>query len=233
MLLLISSVAHDTVGVNKENKGTMDNVDISSEKWGSTPQYCTIDCGSEKEEARQMTIESQRLLLQIARDAIACHLEDRKPSKYQGLDAELLQKSGAFVTLHKAGQLRGCVDYIVSNKPLYETIAEAAVAAATRDPRFHRLNLSEMPTLAIEISVLTPLQPLKRIEDLEIGVHGLYIKHGVHSGLLLPQVATAHNWNRTRFLQQICKKAQLSEEAWQNPKTEIYLFSTQVFGEAP
>ena len=103
-----------------------------------------------------MTIESQRLLLQIVRDAIACHLENRKPSKYQDLDAELLQKSGGFITLHKAGQLRGCVGYIVSNKPLYETIVEAAVAVATRDPRFHRLNLSEMPTLAIEISVLTP-----------------------------------------------------------------------------
>ena len=103
--------------------------------------------------------------------------------------------------------MRGCVGYIVSNKPLYETIVEAAIPVATRDPRFHRLNLSEMPTLAIEISVLTPFQPLKRIEDLEIGVHGLYIKHGVHSGLLLPQVATTHNWNRTQFLQQACKKS--------------------------
>jgi AmmeMemoRadiSam system protein A len=129
--------------------------------------------------------------------------------------------------------LRGCVGYIVSNKPLYETIVEAAVAVATRDPRFHRLNLSEMPTLAIEISVLTPLQPLERIEDLEIGVHGLYIKDGVHSGLLLPQVATAHNWNRTQFLQRACKKAKLPEEAWQDSETEIYLFGSQVFGEEP
>ena len=178
-----------------------------------------------------MTAESQRLLLQIARGAIACHLENRKPSKYQDLDAELLQKSGAFITLHKAGQLRGCVGYIVSNKPLYETIVEAAVAVATRDPRFHRLNLSEMPTLPIEISVLTPFQPLKRIEDLEIGVHGLYIKHGVHSGLLLPQVATTHNWNRTQFLQQACKKAKLPEDAWQGSETEVYLFSSQVVGQ--
>ena len=178
-----------------------------------------------------MKIESQRLLLQLARDAIISHLEDRISSKLQGLDAELRQKSGAFVTLHKEGQLRGCVGQIVSDKPLYETVAEAAIAAATRDPRFHRVTLSEMPELKIEISVLTPLQPLERIEDLEIGVHGLYIKNDVHSGLLLPQVATAHNWNSIQFLQQACKKGRLPEKAWQDSETEIYLFSSQVFGE--
>lgn len=144
-----------------------------------------------------MKVESQRLLLQIAKDAIIYYLESRIPSKFQSLDSELLQKSGAFVTLHKEGQLRGCVGQIASDKPLYETVAEAAVAAATRDPRFHRVNLSEMPELEIEISVLTPPQPLERIEDLEIGVHGLYIENGVHSGLLLPQVAISHNWDRT------------------------------------
>ena len=111
----------------------------------------------------------------------------------QGLDEELLQRLGAFVTLHKRGKLRGCVGQIVSDKPLYETVAEAAIAAATRDPRFHSANLSEMQELKIEISVLTPLQPLERIENLEIDVHGLYIRHDNHSGLLLPQVATAHN----------------------------------------
>ena len=178
-----------------------------------------------------MKVESQGTLLQIARDAIACHLEGRIPSKLQGSETELLQKSGAFVTLHKGGQLRGCVGQIVSDKPLYETVAEAAIAAATRDPRFHRVNLSEISELEIEISVLTPLQPFEHIKDLKIGVHGLYIKNGEHDGLLLSQVATAHNWNRTQFLQQTCKKAQLPEDAWQAPETKIYLFSSQVFGE--
>ena len=177
-----------------------------------------------------MTVESQGLLLQIAREAIIYHLEDRIPSKLQGLDPGLLQKSGAFVTLHEGGLLRGCVGQIVSDKPLYETVAEAAIAAATRDPRFHRVNFSELPELEIEISVLTPLQSLEHIENLEIGVHGLYIKQGKHSGLLLPQVATAHNWDRTQFLQQTCKKAKLPEEAWQDLETEIYLFSSHVFG---
>ena len=172
MFLLISSVAHETASVNEEMGKPPKNGEMNR------------NIAHEKEEARQMKIESQSLLLEIARNAIIYYLEDRIPSKLQGLDAELLQQSGAFVTLHKRGQLRGCVGQIVSDKPLYETAAEAAIAAATRDPRFHRVNLSEMPEVEIEISVLTPLQPLERTKDLEIGVHGLYIKDGVHSGLL-------------------------------------------------
>lgn len=178
-----------------------------------------------------MNVASKDTLLQIARNAITCHLEDRIPSKLPGLDAKLLQKSGAFVTLQKGEQLRGCVGQITSDKPLYETVAQTAIAAATCDPRFHQVDLLEMPELTIEISVLTSLQPLEHLEDLEIGVHGLYIKNDTYSGLLLPQVATAYNWDRTQFLQQVCKKAQLPEEAWQDPETEIYLFSSQVFGE--
>ena len=221
MFLLISSVAHETASVNEEMGKPPKNGEMNR------------NMAHQKEVARQMKIESQSLLLQIARDAIIYYLEDRIPSKLQGLDAELLQQLGAFVTLHKRGQLRGCVGQIVSDKPLYETVAEAAIAAATRDPRFHRVNLSEMPELDIEISVLSPLQPLGRIKDLEIGVHGLYIKDSEYSGLLLPHVATAHNWDRTQFLQQACKKAKLPDDAWQDPETEIYLFSSQVFEEEP
>ena len=182
-----------------------------------------------KEEAMEKKTEPQNLLLQIARDAIVCHLEDRISSKLEGLDAELLQRSGALVTLHKEGRLRGCVGQIVSDKLSYETVAKAASAAATRDPRFHKASLSEIPQLEIEISVLTSLQPLERIEDLEIGIHSLYIKDGERIGLLLPQVATAHNWDRTQFLQQACNKAKLPEEAWQD--SEMYLFSSQAFEE--
>ena len=225
MFLLISSVAYRTASVNEEMGKSLVLRLKNGEVNRNVPR--------KKEEARQMKIASQNSLLQTARDAIIYYLEDRIPSKLQGLDAELFQQSGAFVTLHKRGQLRGCVGQFVSNKPLYETVAEAAIAAATRDPRFHRVNLSEMPELEIEISVLTPLQPFEQIEDLEIGVHGLHIKATEHSGLLLPHVATTHNWDRTQFLQQACKKAKLPQEAWQNPETEIYLFSSQVFGEEP
>lgn len=223
MFLLVSSVAHDTMSVNKEIG--------KSPARDSENGEINRDIVREKGAVRQMKVASKDLLLQIARDAITCHLEDRIPSKLPGLDAELLQKLGAFITLQKGDQLRGCVGQITSDKPLYETVAQAAIAAATRDPRFHQVDLLEMPELTIEISVLTPLQPLEHLEDLEIGTHGLYIKNDTYSGLLLPQVATAYNWDRIQFLQQACKKAQLPEEAWQDPETEIYLFSSQAFGE--
>lgn len=178
-----------------------------------------------------LSIDSQRFLLKIARDAIEHSLSDRMPPKLQITDADLRQECGAFVTLHKAGKLRGCIGYIVSGKPLYETVAEAAIAAATRDPRFKRVTYQEMSEITLEISALTPLQRLHDIEEIKIGLHGLYIKHGRQSGLLLPQVATEYGWDSIQFLQQTCRKVQLPENAWQEPGVEIYVFSAQVFGE--
>ncbi len=175
--------------------------------------------------------ELQGLLLKIARDAIESHLRGRIPSKFQVSETNLLQKCGAFVTLHKAGKLRGCVGHLVSDKPLYETVAEVAVSAATRDSRFNRVTLPEMSEIKLGISVLTPLQRLEHIEEIEIGVHGLYIRHSGQSGLLLPQVVTTYGWNRTQFLQQTCIKAGLPEKAWQEPEAKVYLFRSQVFGE--
>ena len=131
MFLLISSVAHETVSVNKEMGKSLalhlKNGEMNRNVVG------------EKEGAGQMKIESQGLLLQIARDAITCHLEDRIPSKLQGLGAELLQRLGAFVTLHKGGQLRGCVGQIVSDNPLYETVAAAAIGRTSQKCRNSKL----------------------------------------------------------------------------------------------
>ena len=178
-----------------------------------------------------LSIESRRFLLKSARNAIEGALSNSVPPKFQTIDAELLQKCGVFVTLHKAGKLRGCIGYIVSDQPLYQTVAEVAVAAATRDPRFKRVMYEELSEITLELSVLTPLQRLDHIDEIQIGVHGLYITHKGQSGLLLPQVATEYGWGGTQFLQQTCKKARLPDNAWQEPGVEIYLFSAQVFGE--
>ncbi|MCZ6677998.1 MAG: AmmeMemoRadiSam system protein A [Candidatus Poribacteria bacterium] len=178
-----------------------------------------------------LSVGSQQFLLKLARDAIESHIESRAPSQCQVVDVGLLQKRGAFVTLHKSGKLRGCIGHIVPDKPLYETVAEVAVAAATCDPRFKRVTPEEMPAIDLEVSALTPLQRLEHIEEIEIGLHGLYISYGRQSGLLLPQVATENGWDCTQLLQQTCRKAELSESAWQEPEAQIYLFSAQVFGE--
>jgi len=178
-----------------------------------------------------LSIESRRFLLKSARSALEGALGNSVPPKCQTPDAALLQKCGVFVTLHKAGKLRGCIGYIVSDQSLYQTVAEVAVAAATRDPRFKRVMPEEMPEITLEISILTPLQRLHSIDEIQVGVHGLYITYKGQSGLLLPQVATEHGWDGTQFLQQTCKKAGLPDNAWQEPEVEIYRFSAQVFGE--
>ena len=97
---------------------------------------------------------------------------------------------GAFVSLHRRGQLRGCIGYIEAVKPLLQTVREMAPAAAFQDPRFRPLQADELADLEIEISVLTPLRLIKNPDEIEVGQHGLYIIKGLNRGLLLPQVAT-------------------------------------------
>ena len=181
--------------------------------------------------SEDISIESQALLLNIARASIESHLKKQKPPKFEIADKNLLQKRGAFVTLHKRGQLRGCIGYVLPYKPLHQTVGEMAVAAAIEDPRFPRVTLNEIGEIDIEISALSTLKKIESIEEIEVDKHGLYMKRGGFSGLLLPQVATEYGWNREEFLEHTCQKAGLPRDSWKNEKTEIFIFSAQVFGE--
>ncbi len=140
----------------------------------------------------------------------------------------LEQRFGAFVTLKRQGRLRGCIGHIVGDKPLRETIAGMAQAAAFNDPRFPPLTLDELTDLNVEISILSPLQPCAP-EDVDPGRHGLLVRRGVHSGLLLPQVAREYGWDQKTFLNQTCLKAGLPPQAWQDEKVEIFCFEAEVF----
>lgn len=145
----------------------------------------------------------------------------------------LREERGAFVTLLKRKNLRGCIGYIKGVKPLFKSIQELAEFAAFYDPRFEPLDESELPKIAIEISVLSPLRKIPSIKKIKIRRHGLFIRLGSAQGLLLPQVAVKHNWDRETFLQHVCLKADLPHEAWQDPKAEIMTFEAQVFIEHP
>jgi AmmeMemoRadiSam system protein A len=138
---------------------------------------------------------------------------------------------GAFVTLKIAGRLRGCIGYIEGVKPLAETVIEMARAAAFRDPRFPALLRSELPSISLEISALSPVSRLSDPELIEVGRHGLIVERGTHKGLLLPQVAVEYNWSRTEFLENTCQKAGLQPDAWRDTDTNIFVFSAIVFGE--
>lgn len=180
---------------------------------------------------RALTTDEKKALLQIARNAINQSVGN-PVSDDVSFDSPLFhEKRGAFVTLHNAGSLRGCIGYVLDYKPLVETVREMAVAAAQRDPRFSPVDGKELPAIDIEISVLSPLYEIDDIDKIEVGTHGLYIQQGYASGLLLPQVAMEYEWDRLTFLQQTCRKAGLPEDAWQHSGTRIKIFSAQVFGE--
>jgi len=173
----------------------------------------------------------KKVLLDIAKKTIECRLSARNVPEFHVDSARLGEKRGAFVTLKKHGQLRGCIGYIEAIKPLYKTIEEMAIASAFNDPRFPPLRREEFEHLAIEISALTPLKEIKGINDIEVGIHGIYIIKGFYSGLLLPQVASEHKWDRLTFIEETCHKAGLPPQAWKDKDTKIYIFSADIFSD--
>jgi MEMO1 family protein len=190
----------------------------------------------EKEEGRKkagihlgLLEEEKKALRQIAQSAIEGRLRGGKSSPAEGSTPNLQDKRGAFVSLHKGGRLRGCIGQIVPTKPLHQTIADMAIAAAFDDPRFEPLSLKELKDLELEISVLTPMERVRTADEIEIGKHGLYVKKGFFSGLLLPQVAMEYGWERITFLEETCRKAGLHRNAWKEKETEIYRFSADIF----
>ncbi|MEE9306338.1 MAG: AmmeMemoRadiSam system protein A [Spirochaetia bacterium] len=178
-----------------------------------------------------ITPEEKKILLQTAREAIAAHLEKRKP-RYPAATGTLKKKCGAFVTLHKQDNLRGCIGFIIAAKPLFETVQEAAKSSAFNDPRFPALTARELDDIKIEISVLSPLRRIENTEEIQVGVHGIMLKNSFYSGLLLPQVAIDYGWDRETFLTHTCYKAGLPGDCWRSKDTEIEVFSAIVFSEA-
>src|SRR3954471_43530 len=174
--------------------------------------------------------QERALLLQTAHRAIEAAFAGSKPLAFpEDLPAAVKQPRGAFTTLHVDGQLRGCVGYVIAEKPLIETVAETAVAAAFTDPRFPSLTPPEAQRAKVEISVLSLPRPI-RPEEIVAGVHGLIVSQGTRRGLLLPQVATEHGWDAPTFLTQTCLKAGLPPDAWQRG-ARIEAFTAEVFGE--
>ncbi len=179
-----------------------------------------------------LTDEQKKILLKLTRDTIENYIIKGIIPRFESDDPAFNQKAGAFVTLHKSGELRGCIGIIESNRKLYETIIEMAIEAARNDPRFQPVNEYELKDIDIEISVLTPPQKIQSLDDIELGRHGVIIKKGFASGVFLPQVAKETGWTKEEFLRHLCRdKAGLPEEAFKDKNTQIYIFEAEVFGE--
>ena len=175
-----------------------------------------------------LTPEQRTVLLALARRAIRGRVRGTVAAARAPTDPALTAPGAAFVTLTRAGSLRGCIGYIRAIQPLAECVAHCAVAAATGDPRFPPVTAEELPHLALEISVLSPLVPIEDPTQVQVGVHGLYISRGGRHGLLLPQVATEYGWDRETFLRQTCRKAGLPDDAWRHG-AEIQIFTVDHF----
>jgi len=184
-----------------------------------------------------ITEEEKKLLLSQAREAIASHLEKRKPEYSQDVPngSSLKEPCGAFVSLHTVeGQrrnLRGCIGRMTANLPLIETVRLMAKEAAFGDPRFPPLRKDELERCQIEISVLSPMTPCPDPRQVKVGVHGLYIRRGGRSGVLLPQVPVEQGWNLDEYLDYICVKAGLPQGSCDAPDTELLTFTAVVFSE--
>lgn len=167
-------------------------------------------------------------LLATARRAIRDRVAGRPGTAPTTRDPVLRAPGAAFVTLTLAGALRGCIGYMQAIRPLAKAVAHCAAAAATEDPRFPAVTAQELPDLYVEVSVLSPLRPIADAGDIQVGLHGLYVSQASAHGLLLPQVATEHGWDRETFLRQVCRKAGLAPDAWQCGAT-LQVFTAEHF----
>ncbi|MDR1932523.1 MAG: AmmeMemoRadiSam system protein A [Spirochaetales bacterium] len=175
--------------------------------------------------------EGKKALLRTARETLEAKLEGRSP-QYGEHSPELEVFCGMFVTLRDAGGgLRGCIGNLTGrDKALYELAAEMALASAFEDPRFPPVRKNEMKHLSIEISILSGFEEAAP-EEVIPGKHGILIRRGYNSGLLLPQVATEQGWDRVQFLSHGCRKAGLPPESWRQKETSISIFTALVFHE--
>ncbi len=181
-----------------------------------------------------LTQEEGEKAVRLAREAIETYLDERKILQKR-LNGVFAEKRGVFTTLTKKGNLRGCIGFPYPIKRLDEAIIESAISAAVDDPRFDPVRLSEMDEITVEVTVLTPPEKIEaKPKDLpkhvEIGRHGLIVKMGPFSGLLLPQVAVEYKMDSEEFLSETCMKAGLPPDCWLTG-AEVYRFEGQIFKE--
>jgi AmmeMemoRadiSam system protein B/AmmeMemoRadiSam system protein A len=186
----------------------------------------------EKARSEELNKEEQEKLLGIARETLESYLENGKIPEFEVSETKLLSQQGAFVTLRKKGQLRGCIGEFEAKEALWKIVRRMAIETATKDPRFPPVRLNELTEIDIEVSVLSPLKKISDPDEIELGVHGVMIKKGLRQGVFLPQVATETGWDKETFMGQLCsQKAGLAWDCWKKKDVELFIYTAQVFEE--
>ena len=176
--------------------------------------------------------EDKQILLDIARKTVDEYIQNKNTPEINsnGFSQSLMTPAGAFVTLNKDEKLRGCIGRFTPTEPLYKVVQDMAISASTKDYRFPQVTPKELEDIEIEISVLTPLKRIESVDEIELGKHGIYIKHGIQSGTFLPQVATKTGWNLEEFLGHCAQdKAMIGWDGWK--EAEIYTYEAIIFSE--
>jgi MEMO1 family protein len=196
--------------------------------------YYALSVYKENQNQQLLTDAEEKEILQIARTTILTYLQENRipPVDVESLPPALRKKAGAFVTLKLRGELRGCIGHFEADNALYKIVQQMAVASATQDYRFTKVTPLEMKLIDIEISVLTPLQKINSVNNIRLGIDGIYLKKGSRSGTFLPQVATDTGWSLEEFLGHCARdKAGIGWDGWKDKDTEIYVYQAFVFGE--
>ena len=178
------------------------------------------------------------ILVKTARQVVTEYLKNRTKIKLeQTFESNFSYNSGVFVTLNNPMGLRGCVGFALPDKKLYNALVDAAISAATEDPRFPPVTAKELEEITFEVTVLTPPEVIHVLDTVEypsrikVGKDGLIVKHGSNSGLLLPQVPVEYSWTEEEFLGYACEKAGLPRDCWKDKETEVQKFEGIVFKE--
>ncbi len=238
----VKAVMHyaDKVGAKK---GALLKYANSGDTAGSKDRvvgYCAVAFSSEggtkmpakkSKDEEVLNKEEQDELLKLAKMTVESVVKTGRKPDYTNKMPGLNQPLGAFVTLREKGELRGCIGRFEPDNPICEVVMEMAIAAATQDYRFPPVTERELGQLEYEISVLSPLRKVSSWKEIEIGKHGVEVARGMRRGVFLPQVATETGWDLETFMNNLCAhKAGLPEDAWKDPKTDIFVFTAQVFG---
>jgi uncharacterized protein len=185
-----------------------------------------------REAPRPISERGRKDLLALARASLEAHFRGEPAPRLASDKAETFGEArGLFVTLRKHGELRGCIGTLSPHGDLTHSISEYALRAALEDPRFPPLTPDELPQCEIEISILTPPEPISGPEEIEIGADGLIIESRGRRGLLLPQVATEWGFDAERFLGEVARKAGLPPDAWREEQAKVWAFRAEVFSE--
>lgn len=180
----------------------------------------------------ELSIYEKKILLNAARESIRSIFSNEKlPATDFEKHPVFKLNCGAFVTITINKSLRGCIGYIISSQPMFQTVCDAAIQAATEDPRFPSLQEDEFEKIEIEISILSEPFKMNNYDDIELGRHGLILEESGRRALLLPQVPIEHNLNKDQFLSALCQKGGFPQDLWKEKILNIDMFTATVFSE--